>query len=421
MFKKNTYLDFASTTPTPGVVLDAMNDYYKNYRANVHRGIYDTSVKATEAYEGARKTVAEFINADPSEIIFTSGTTHSLNQLAYSLSPRLSHRDNVVLTRWEHHANLVPWQQMARHYGFEIRYIELENLTVISSEAWQPTEKSLSVIDANTKIVSFSLVSNVLGTIASAPEIIAAAKKVKAITIVDAAQAVAHLPLDVKQLDCDFLAFSGHKMYGPTGIGVLYGKKEILTEHLEPFFFGGEMVKSVSYEKAEWNDVPYKFEAGTPNIAGAIGQGAAVKYIQSIGWEKIQTHEQELIGMIMDNLTKIGAQMINPFFTRHSEEVDSHRPTPARSTSASGSRNDAFNKIALISFTIPSTHPHDIAEVLNRDGIAVRAGFHCAEPLHRHLGLNQGTVRVSLGYNTTKKDIDKLVRALTKAKRLFLK
>lgn len=388
--KNLVYLDNAATTQTPPEVLAAMNDYYTHYRANVHRGVYDASVRATEKYEAARSAVAKFINAQPDEIIFNSGTTAGLNQLAYSLSPRLSHRDNVVLTRLEHHANLVPWQQMAKHYGFEIKYIELNaqknNLDVASAK---------KLIDENTKIVSFSLASNVLGCSTPAQEIINITRKQspKAYTIVDAAQAVAHFPVDVKKLDCDFLAFSGHKMYGPGGIGVLYGKKILLEEHLEPFLFGGEMVTSVSYNKAQWNDVPLRFEAGTPNIAGAIGLGVAVTYIEKLGWSKIQKHEQELLKNVLSDLKKLdGIELIN-------EKPD----------------------FGLIAFYVAGVHPHDVAEVLNTEGVAVRAGFHCAEPLHRYLGLGQGSVRVSLGVQNTTKDIDALVAGLKKVKKIFTK
>lgn len=378
---KLVYLDSASSTQTCAPALQAMDDYYTKYRANIHRGLYPTSITASDKYEAARDSVAQFINADREEIIFTSGTTFGLNQLAYSLSPRLSHRDNVVLTRLEHHANLVPWQQMAKHYGFELRFIELTKNGEIAIDS------AFKLIDANTKIVSFAYVSNVLGTIAPIKELIKHAKVFRAVTIVDAAQAAAHLPIDVQKLDCDFLVFSGHKMYGPTGVGVLYGKKEMLSEHLEPFLFGGDMVKSVSYESATWNDLPQAFEAGTPNIAGAIGLGAAAEYIMKTGWKKIQTHEQTILAYALKKLVKEVALVCKP-------------------------------KMGVISFTIPGIHPHDIAEVLGAQNICVRAGNHCAEPLHKYLGL-PATARVSIGLYTTKKDIDALAKGLQKVKKLF--
>lgn len=388
-----SYLDSASTTQTPKVVLDAMNDYYTKYRANVHRGVYTLSVQATEQYENAREIVAEFINAEPAEIIFSSGATFSLNQLCHSLSPRLSHRDNVVLTRMEHHANLVPWQQMAKHYGFELRFIELTK-SPLEGGFVIDLASARKLIDANTKIVSFSLASNVLGTVTPAEEIIKLAKRQRAITIIDAAQAAGHMPIDVKKLDCDFLTFSGHKMYGPTGSGVLYGKKVLLEEHLEPFLFGGEMVTEVTYGDATWNEVPWKFEAGTQNIAGAIGLGAAVKFIKEIGWETIQKHENELTNKLINELTVAGVKIIGP--------------------AAAG------NRLGVVSFVIPGVHPHDVAEILNQENICVRAGQHCAMPLMKHLRLESGTVRASIGLYTTEEDIEKLMRGVEKAKKIFL-
>ncbi|MBI5729038.1 MAG: SufS family cysteine desulfurase [Candidatus Magasanikbacteria bacterium] len=380
------YLDSAATTQTPSVVIDAMNDYYTKTRSNVHRGIYDLSEQATAAYEAARASIAKFLNAEREEIIFTSGTTHGLNLLAYSLTPKLSHRDNVVLTRLEHHANLVPWQQMAKHYGFTIRYIELtpeDELDLASAE---------KVIDANTKIVSFALVSNVLGTVAQAKKISEFAHARRALTIVDAAQAVAHLPIDVENLDCDFLVFSGHKLYGPTGIGVLYSKKALLEESLEPFFFGGDMIKSVSYTDATWAELPERFEAGTQNISGVIGLGAAVEWLASLGWDKIVAHEREMMAYALDKL-KNEVTIIGPAIGH-------------------------IHRVGVIAFTIPSIHPHDIAEILNQDNICIRVGFHCAEPLHRHLGAGP-TARASFGVYTTKEDIDKLVKGIEKVKKIF--
>jgi cysteine desulfurase/selenocysteine lyase len=277
---------------------------------------------------------------------------------------------------------------MAKHYGFEIRFIELN-----TEKTNLDVEHAKKLIDENTKIVSFSLASNVLGCITPTQEIInlVRAQSPKAYTILDAAQAMAHFPVDVKNLDCDFLVFSGHKMYGPTGIGVLYGKKIMLEEHIEPFLFGGEMVTSVNYETAQWNEIPWRYEAGTPNIAGAIGLGAAVKYIENLGWKKMQTHEQELQRNLIDQLKKIdGITLLT-----------------------------AKPDFGLLAFTIAHVHPHDVAEVLNGEGIAVRAGFHCAEPLHRLLGFAQGTVRVSLGIQNTKEEIEKLAHALQKVIKTF--
>ncbi|MBP9695458.1 MAG: cysteine desulfurase [Candidatus Magasanikbacteria bacterium] len=379
------YLDSASTTQTPQVVLDAMNSYYTNYRANIHRGVYKLSAEATEMYEGARKVLAKFINAQFEEIIFTSGSTEGLNMLAQTLGSTLKKGDNVVLTRMEHHANLIPWQEASKRYGFEIRWIELENY-----ELRIRNQELAKAIDEHTKIVSIVHVSNTLGTINPIEEIIAQAKKVGAITIIDAAQSVAHMPIDVKKLDCDFLVFSGHKMYGPTGIGVVYGKRERL-EVLQPYMFGGDMIKEVTFEKATWHDIPWKFEAGTPNIAGAIGLAAAVQFIDSIGFEKIQEHEQELCTYALEELQKIpGLGIIGP----------------------------QKNRVGVISFTLNSIHSHDIATILDQNNIAVRAGHHCTMPLMQHLGLT-GTTRVSFGVYNNMEDVDQLINGIKEVQKIF--
>jgi cysteine desulfurase/selenocysteine lyase len=378
------YLDNASTTQTPQSVLDTMNDYYTNYRANIHRGIYNLSVEATQKYEEARIKVSKFINAEPEEIIFTSGTTHGLNLLAYTL--QFSKGDNIVLTRLEHHANLIPWQTVAKCTGAELRFIEL------TPEHEIDLQSAKNLIDKNTKLVSFTALSNTLGTKVNIETIVQHAKKVNAITIVDAAQIISHEPTDVKKLDCDFLVFSGHKMYGPTGIGVMYGKKELL-EKLDPFFYGGDMVKEVSYEAATWADVPQKFEGGTPNIAAAIGLGAAVDFIQEMGWETIKKNEQELTEYLFSKLPKF----VNIIGSNLKSE-----------------------KSGIISFTIDGVHPHDIAEILNRHNVAIRAGHHCTMPLMKHLGIT-GTARVSLAMYNTKEDIDKLINALEEVKNIFKK
>ncbi len=384
------YLDSAASTQTPQIVLDAMNEYYTQYRANIHRGLYDLSARATEKYEEAREKVAGFIGAETNEVIFTSGTTHGLNLLARGLCKNLKAGDNIVLTRLEHHANLVPWQEYAQEKGVELRFIELnDNYELDINSAKQ-------LIDKNTKVVSFSLVSNVLGTItiANIPEIFKYAQSVGAITVVDAAQAMAHMGPDVKVLDCDFLVFSGHKMYGPTGIGVLYGKKERL-EQLEPFFYGGDMIREVTYEKSSWADIPERFEGGTPNIAGAIGLGAAVDFIQSIGILNIIDHEVRLQEKLFEELNKIdGLKIIGPEFGEP--------------------------RIGVVSFTLEGIHPHDIAEILNRDNVCIRAGHHCAMPLMKKLDLS-GTSRISIGMYNTEEDIEKCVAAIQKVKTIFKK
>jgi cysteine desulfurase / selenocysteine lyase len=359
---------------------------YTKYRSNIKRGLYDLNIKATNEYEKARGNVAKLLNAKPKEIIFTSGTTHGLNALAYSLSSVLSHRDNVVLTRAEHHSNLVPWQQMQKHYGFGLRFVEL------ADDFSLDLESAKKVIDENTKIISFTLASNVLGTITPAQEIVKLSKPNRAITIIDAAQAAAHVQIDVKVLDCDFLLLSAHKMYGPTGIGVMYGKKVMLEEHLEPFFFGGEMVNEVTFGSASWSDVPNKHEAGTPNIAGAIGLGAAAKFIMNLGWDKINKHELGLTQQLINELQNIGARIIGP--------------------------NNLKNRIGVVSFNLPGVHPHDIAEVLNKENICIRAGTHCTMPLHQYLDINS-SARASVGVYNTKEDISKLITGLKKVKKVF--
>ncbi len=380
---KLVYLDNAATTQICAPSLNAMNEYYLKYRANVHRGVYELAEKATTEFENARAEIAKFINAEKDEIIFTSGTTHGLNLLAQSLSPRLTHRDNIVLTRLEHHSNLVPWQEMAKRYGFEIRFIEL------TADFQIDIASAKKLIDKNTKIVSFALVSNVLGTVTPASELIKLAKASGAFSIIDAAQAAAHLPIDVKKLDCDFLVLSGHKMYGPSGIGILYGKKKLLEESIEPFFYGGEMVSEVTYDLANWNEVPNRFEAGTPNIAGAIGLGAAAKFIMDLGWTNIMEQENKLTEYVISKLIPL-VSIFGPI----------------------------QNRTGVFSFSIPKIHPHDVGEILNRDQIAIRVGFHCAEPLHRLYNL-PGTARISFGIYNSKKDIDKAVVGIKKARKIF--
>jgi cysteine desulfurase/selenocysteine lyase len=379
------YLDSASTTQTPQVVLDAMNSYYTNYRANIHRGVYKLSAEATEMYESARKVVAKFINAQFEEIIFTSGSTQGLNMLAGTLGSRLKSGDNVVLTRMEHHANLIPWQEASKRYGFDVRWIELENY-----ELRIRNQELAKAIDEHTKIVSFVHVSNTLGTVNPIENIIAQAKKVGAITIIDAAQSVAHMPIDVKKIDCDFLVFSGHKMYGPTGVGVVYGKRERL-ETLEPYMFGGDMIKEVTFEKATWHDIPWKFEAGTPNIAGAIGLAAAVQFIESIGFDKIQENERKLNLYALEELRKIsGLEIIGP----------------------------QENRVGVISFALNSIHSHDIATILDQNNIAIRAGHHCTMPLMQYLGLS-GTTRASFGMYNTMEDVDRLMSGIKEVQKIF--
>jgi len=380
------YLDSAATGLVPQTVIDAMNEYYEKYSANIHRGLYEISEQATRVYESARDSVAHFLNAERDEIIFTSGTTGGLNLLARSLEPFVQPGDNIVLTQYEHHANLVPWQQLAARTGAALRFITIDEAFCLRLDS------ARTLIDEKTKIVSFSAISNVLGTIAPVRELVARAKEVAAVSIIDAAQSVVHQRTDVIELDCDFLVFSGHKLYGPTGIGVLYGKKNIL-ETLEPSIFGGDMVDTVTYDRATWADLPHRFEAGTPNIAGVIGLAAAVHFVEGVGWDKIGAHERELTDYLLSSLKQVdGLHIIGSL--------------------------DLSIRVGVVSFVVDGIHPHDIAEVLSSVNVAVRAGHHCAMPLMKQLGI-VGTARVSIGVYNTREDIDALVKGILKAKEIF--
>ncbi|MBS3166088.1 cysteine desulfurase [Candidatus Woesearchaeota archaeon] len=384
--KSLVYLDSGATSQKPAVVIKAMNDFYLNYNANVHRGIYTISEEATIAYEKAHEVVAKFIGAELEEIIFTRGTTESLNFLAVALGKKLKVGDEIVLSEMEHHSNIVPWQQIAKVTGAVLKYIP------ITSDYRLNMSEAKKIITNKTKIVSIVHMSNVLGTINPVKELAQMAHKVGAVIIVDAAQSVPHLKINVKDLDSDFLVFSGHKMCGPTGIGVLYGKKELL-QKMEPFQFGGGMIQEVTFEHSTWTELPWKFEAGTPMIAEAIGLMAAVEYLQSIGMENIEKHTSDLTQYALGKLSAI-------------PELTIVGPTETK------------DRGAVISFTLNEIHPHDVGEVLNRKGIAVRVGHHCTMPLHKLLKLN-GTVRSSFYLYNTKEDVDKLVRGILETKKIF--
>ncbi len=384
--KPFVYLDSASSSQTPRQVLESMNAFYSECRANVNRGMYKASEDATERYEAARAKVAAFIGANIEEIIFTRGTTESLNLLAYSLGGHLVEGDEVVISAMEHHANLVPWQQIAKHRGFTLKFIPMKPDMTLDMDA------AVALITPATKIVSVMYASNVLGTVNPIKELAALAHAQRAIFIVDAAQVAGHREINVQDLGCDFLAFSGHKMYGPTGIGVLYGKKEYL-EKMDPFLFGGDMIVEVSREESVWNEVPYKFEAGTPNIAGAIGLGAAIDYVQGIGLENIREHEEELTAYAVQTLSAIsGLTLYGP---------------PA-----------GHDHVGVVSFNIEGIHPHDLSTLFDRKGVCVRGGHHCAMPLMRDLGIN-GSIRASFGLTAMREDIDTLVSVIEKAKKVF--
>ena len=381
--KRLVYLDSAAPAQKPQAMLQAMDTFYKTSYANVHRGIYQLGEEATLQYEMVREKVAKFINAQREEIIFTKSATEAANLLAHSLGEKLQEGDEILLTEMEHHSNLVPWQQLAKKKKLVVKYILLKNDGTLDMKA------ARELCTKKTKILSTVHVSNVLGTINPVKELMALAHKQGALGIIDGAQSVPHLPVDVKELDCDFLFFSGHKLLGPSGVGTLYGKRKHL-EQMEPFLFGGDMIKEVSFAGASWNDVPWKFEAGTPNITGVIGLGAAIDYISALGMAQVAEHGKELIAYARQELAKIsGITLYGP-----------------------------KEGIAVVSFSILGIPPHDVAALLDREGLAVRAGNHCAMPLLSKLGV-PGTVRASFSVYNAKEDVDVLVAGIKKAQEVF--
>jgi cysteine desulfurase / selenocysteine lyase len=380
------YLDNTATTQKPQIVIDAISNFYTKSNANVHRGIYALSEESSQLYEEAHKVVADFINCQSDEIIFTSGTTASLNMLANMLKLELQEGDEIILSIMEHHSNLIPWQIIAKEKKAVLKFIPL------GDDYQLDMEEAKKLITNKTKIVSLAHISNVLGTKNPVKELAELAHQNNALFVVDAAQSVPHMPVDVKELDCDFLVFSGHKICGPTGIGVLYGKEELLNK-LEPSIFGGGMIKEATLEKASWNDLPYKFEAGTPPIAQAIGLKVAIEYLQSIGMQNIQDYCNELTKYALEKLQAInGLTIIGP--------VENTTRGP------------------VISFVLDNIHPHDIAEILANKEIAVRAGMHCAMPLMQELKIN-GTTRASFYFYNSKEDVDSLVSGINKVLEVF--
>lgn len=382
------YLDNAATSQIPKFVEEKVRDFNEKERANVHRGVHALGLRATNQYESSRQKVANFIGANNAkEVIFTSGCTDSLNLVAASFGEQnIQAGDEILVSIMEHHSNLLPWQQLAKRKQAKLNFIE------INSDGLLDIENLKSKISSKTKIVALTHVSNVLGTINPIKELTDLAHEKGAIVVVDGAQAVGHFPIDVAELNVDFYAFSGHKMFAPTGIGVLYGKKDLL-DKMPPYRLGGEMIANVTREGATWAEVPYKFEAGTPNIAGAIGLGAAIDYLQSLDFELIQKHEQELTSYALEKLKNISGLTIYG---------------PQKSN----------GRIGVISFNLKNIHPHDLATALDLDGIEVRAGHHCAQPLMASLD-TESTVRASLSIYNTKDDIDKLVSSLHEAKEFF--
>lgn len=380
------YLDSAATSQKPLSVIQAVEGYYRGYNSNVHRGVHTLGSRATDAYEGAREKVRQFINAKSmKEIIFTRGTTTSLNMVAksYALS-RLTEGDQIVLTPAEHHSNLIPWQQVAKETGATLQYLELEPDGTLN------LEKIKATITPHTKLVAIQHMSNVMGTVHPIKEIATIVHRYGGVICVDGAQSVPHMKVDVQELDVDFLAFSGHKMCGPTGIGVLYGKQALL-EQMEPVEFGGEMIDHVSLYESTWKELPWKFEGGTPIIAGAIGLGAAIDYLTEIGMDRIAEHDRKLVQYAYDRMSEI-------------DDIIIYGPKQ--------------NRTGLITFNLGDVHPHDVATVLDAEGIAVRAGHHCCQPLMRWLNVT-ATARASFYLYNNESDIDQLVKGLQKTKEYF--
>ena len=404
--KPLVYLDSAATSQKPKQVLEAICNYYENHNANVHRGVHTLSVEATEAYEDARKKVADFIGANSQEVIFTRNATEAINLVAYAWGRlNISKGDEIVLTVAEHHSNFVPWQQLVLENGGVLKIVPIraaQGKPIDEAAQGKPIDDEGEVdllafknaLTRKTKLVTFFHVSNVLGTINDVKHLALVVRRLapQAIVLVDGAQAVPHMKVDVKKLGCDFYVFTGHKMLGPTGIGVLWGKREIL-ERMPPFLFGGEMISKVSAKVSTWNELPWKFEAGTPNIAGAIGLGAAVDYLNKIGIDEVRKHEIELVKYALERLLGDRAiRLLGPL--------------------------DANKRGGVIAFNVGAVHAHDVASILDSEGIAVRSGHHCAQPLMEFLGI-ESTARASFYLYNTKEDVDKLVDGIEKVKKIF--
>ncbi|MEE9563498.1 MAG: cysteine desulfurase [Nitrosopumilaceae archaeon] len=387
--KPLVYLDNASTTQKPKQVIDTITNYYNNYNANIHRSVYSIAEEATEAYEKTRDKVAKFINAPKrEEIIFVRGTTEGINLVAYAWGRKhIKEGDIIVTTEYEHHSNIVPWQLLVKEKGAKLEYIGVDDdgeLILDQLDKYLATGK--------VKLVTFSQMSNVLGTISDYEKIISKCKQAGVKTLVDGAQSVPHMGVDLEKLGCDFFAFSGHKMLGPTGIGVLWVRKEVL-ETMDPFHGGGDMIREVHKYETTWNDLPYKFEAGTPNIAGVIGFGAALDYLSNLGMENVRNHEIELTKYALEKMSQIKGIVI--YGTK-----------------------DISKRGGVISFNFHDVHPHDIATIVDREGIAIRSGHHCAQVLMERLDV-AATNRASFYIYNTKDDVDKLILSLDKVSELF--
>lgn len=380
------YFDNAATTQKPQMVIDRISTYYTDFNSNIHRGVHRLSQKATDAYEQARIKVKDFINANSSkEIIFTKGTTDSINLLAFSFGETFIHEgDEIIVTELEHHSNIVPWQMLCERKKAKLRVIPVNDKGELLMDEYA------KLLNERTRLVAIGHVSNALGTLNPVKEIIDLAHQNKSLVLIDGAQAVAHLSVDVQQLDCDFYAFSSHKMYGPMGIGVLYGKKALL-EELKPYQGGGEMIESVSFEKTTYNELPFKFEAGTPNVADVLGLEAAIEFMQKEGIDNLAELENEVLSYATAEFQKIDRVQII---------------------------GNAQNKACVLSFLIDGIHPYDVGTILDQFGIAVRTGNHCAEPIMKRFGI-RGTIRASFAAYNTKEEIDRLVQAIHKTIEMF--
>lgn len=384
--KQLVYLDNAATTQKPRQVIDTIDEYYRRYNSNIHRGVHSLSEKATAAYEAARETVRDFINAPATrEIIFVRGATEGINLVAQSYGmTNLKAGDEIIISEMEHHSNIVPWQLLCERTGAVLRVIPINDDGDLKLESYQ------SLLGPKTKLVSIVHISNALGTINPVKQIVDLAHEHDALVLVDGAQATAHTGIDVQALDCDFYVFSGHKMFGPTGIGVLYGKTDLLNA-MPPYQSGGDMIKMVTLEKTLFNELPYKFEAGTPHIAGVIGMGAAINYIKSIGLDNIAAYEHDLLDYAAAAVSDIkGLKLVGT----------------------------AKKKTSILSFTLGNIHAHDIGTILDHEGVAVRAGHHCAMPVMERFGI-PATARASFALYNTRGEVDTLVKALNKCKEIF--
>tara|TARA_Y100001949_G_scaffold173469_1_gene179082 strand:- start:173 stop:1435 length:1263 start_codon:yes stop_codon:yes gene_type:complete len=380
------YLDNAATSQKPKNVIDAIETYYREYNSNIHRGVHTLSENATETYESSRLKIKNFINANSTkEIVFVRGATEAINLVAQSLGrDSLNENDEIIITELEHHSNIVPWQLLSQQTGAKLKFIPINNKGELIEEEYK------KLLNKKTRIVAVGHISNALGTINPIETIITMAHEYDAKVLIDGAQAAPHTLIDVKKLDCDFYVFSGHKVFGPTGVGVLYGKKDLL-EKMPPYQGGGDMIKMVSMKETQYNDLPYKFEAGTPNIAGVIGLGAAIDYVNEIGLENISTYENELLNYANQQASEItGLKFIGT----------------------------ARQKASILSFTLDGIHPHDVGTILNSEGIAIRTGHHCAMPVMEYFKI-PATSRASFTFYNTHEEIDALIKAIEKCKKVF--